>query len=149
LFADSTEAELRAFDRQAGEIWVERGTDLMREGARGVEFAVIADGRVQVARTGAVIADLGPGDFIGELALLDDRARTATVTTTARTRLLVLGPDEFASMMRDVPSVRAQVDDAAAVRREGVPVVPAPRVTPARMAPPPTARRRRLLGTWR
>ena len=148
LFEGSSEAELRAFDRLAGEIWVDRGSDLIREGTRGVEFAVIADGGVAVARGDVAIADLGPGDFIGELALLDDRARTATVTTTARTRLLVLGPDEFASMMRSVPGVREQVDAAAKVRREGVPVVPAPRVEPRRMTPPP-ARRRRFLWVWR
>jgi CRP-like cAMP-binding protein len=148
LFEGSSEAELRAFDRLAGEIWVDRGSDLIREGTRGVEFAVIADGGVAVARGDVTIADLAPGDFIGELALLDGRARTATVTTTARTRLLVLGPDEFASMIRSVPSVRAQVDAAARVRREGVPVVPVPRVEPSRMAPPP-GRRRRLLGVWR
>jgi CRP-like cAMP-binding protein len=148
LFQGSSEAELRAFDRLAGEIWVDRGSDLIREGTRGVEFAVIADGAVTVARGDVVIADLDPGDFIGELALLDERARTATVTTTARTRLLVLGPDEFASMMRSLPDVRRQVDAAAEVRREGVPVVPAPRVEPARMTPPPPARRR-VLGVWR
>ncbi len=148
LFQGSSEAELRAFDRLAGEIWVDRGSDLIREGTRGVEFAVIADGAVTVARGDVVIADLDPGDFIGELALLDERARTATVTTTARTRLLVLGPDEFASMMRSVPPVRAQGDAAAGGRREGVPVGPVPRVAPARMSPAP-APRRRLLRAWR
>jgi hypothetical protein len=126
LFAGSTEAELRVFDRLAGEIWVERGADLIHEGARGVEFAVVAEGGVIVERGGRQLAMLGPGDFVGELALLDGRARTATVTAVARTRLLVLGVDEFAAVMRDVPSVRGAVEAAAAVRRDGVPVVPAP-----------------------
>jgi hypothetical protein len=126
LFASSTEPELRVFDRLAGEIWVERGADLIHEGARGVEFAVVAEGHVVVERGGRALAVLGAGDFVGELALLDGRARTATVSAATRTRLLVLGIDEFAVVMRDVPSLRAHVEAAAAVRRDGVPVVPAP-----------------------
>lgn len=153
LFALADDAELRVFDRLAGEIWVERGADLIREGARGVEFAVIADGHVVVERGGHEVASLAPGDFVGELALLEERARTATVRATTRTRLLVLGVDEFAAVLRAAPTIRRAVAAAAAVRREGVPVVPAPALTtdaPARgrlsgLIPkqPPTTRRSR------
>lgn len=142
LFTDASDTELRTFDRLAGEITVERGRDLMREGERGVEFVVIVEGDVSVERGGQRLASLGRGDFVGELALLEHRARTATVTTLTPVRLLVLGVDEFEVVMRDVASVRVPVEAAAAVRREGVPVIPVPSVT---QVLPPARRRRSFL----
>ena len=66
--------------------------------------------------TGSGSTRSGPGDFFGEIALVDDAPRTATVTATAPTRLLVVGHREFHSMMEEFPEIAAQVMHAMANR---------------------------------
>jgi CRP/FNR family transcriptional regulator, cyclic AMP receptor protein len=85
------------------------GTVLARQGEIGREFLILLEGQVEVARDGKIIAVRGPGDFIGEIALLDNRPRTATVT--ARTDVVVeaLNRGEFASLLAEAPELSAQV----------------------------------------
>ena len=72
---------------------IDLGADhvLMREGGSGSEFFVIIDGTVRIERGGVKIRSLGPGDFLGEIALVDDGPRTATATTESPAKLLVVG----------------------------------------------------------
>jgi CRP-like cAMP-binding protein len=71
---------------------------------------------VNVDREGTVLATLGPGDFFGEIALLEGDRRTATVITATQVRALVMDADEFAQMVEEVPDVKARIDAAALER---------------------------------
>jgi CRP-like cAMP-binding protein len=88
----------------------------MREGATGQEFFVIVRGNVDVVRAGRHLRTLGPGDFLGEIALIDDAPRTATATAATDAALLVLAHREFHSLMDQFPSVRTSVLAALASR---------------------------------
>ena len=85
------------------------GKVLARQGEVGHEFLILLEGQVEVALDGKIIAVRGPGDFIGEIALLDNRPRTATVT--ARTDVVVeaFNRGEFASLLAEAPELSSQV----------------------------------------
>jgi CRP-like cAMP-binding protein len=69
-----------------------------------------------VVRNGRLVAGLGPGDFVGEIALVTGRPRTATVRTRGPARVLVLTASAFRTLMRDVPSIQSKVLTALALR---------------------------------
>jgi CRP-like cAMP-binding protein len=85
------------------------GKVLARQGEVGREFLILLEGQVEVARDGKTIAVRGPGDFIGEIALLDNRPRTATVTARTDVVVEVLNRGEFASLLAEAPELSAQV----------------------------------------
>jgi CRP-like cAMP-binding protein len=85
------------------------GKVLARQGEVGREFLILLEGQVEVARDGKIIAVRGPGDFIGEIALLDNRPRTATVTARTDVVVEVLNRGEFASLLAEAPQLSAQV----------------------------------------
>jgi CRP/FNR family transcriptional regulator, cyclic AMP receptor protein len=85
------------------------GTVLARQGEVGREFLILLEGQVEVARDGKIIAVRGPGDFIGEIALLDNRPRTATVTARTDVVVEVLNRGEFASLLAEAPELSSQV----------------------------------------
>ncbi|HSX22147.1 MAG TPA: cyclic nucleotide-binding domain-containing protein, partial [Gaiellaceae bacterium] len=89
---------------------------LTAEGARGKEFVVIVSGGADVRRKGRKINDLRAGDFLGEIALITGEPRTATVTTTKPSRVLVITAQAFRMLLRDVPSLQLKVLDALAER---------------------------------
>ena len=90
LFSRCTKKELAAIASEAYEFHPKEGTKLTRQGQRGREFMVIVEGSAEVVKNGRRVARLGPGDFLGEIALLCGAPRNATVTTTSPTRLLVV-----------------------------------------------------------
>jgi CRP-like cAMP-binding protein len=116
LFAGLGRKEIEEVGRLAEEIDVPAGRALMREGQTGQEFFVIVRGSVLVERGGRQIRSLGPGDFLGEIALVDDGPRTATATTASDSALLVVAHREFHSLMDQFPSVRECVLQALATR---------------------------------
>lgn len=116
LFADCSKRELEAILGVADEIDLPSGRELTKEGARGAEFIVLAEGAADVRRRGRKINTLGPGDFVGEIALISGVPRTATVTTSAPSRLLVLTASAFRKVLRDSPSIQLKVLDAVARR---------------------------------
>jgi CRP-like cAMP-binding protein len=95
---------------------VPAGKVLMRQGDTGVDMMIIVSGSVSVERDGNRLNTLGPGDFFGEIALLDGGPRTATVTSEEPTRLLVITHRDFHSMMDEFPEVADQVLNALANR---------------------------------
>lgn len=109
LFAGCSKAELQKIASLADELDLGEGATLIREGERGREFIVIADGTVRVTRKGKEIAVLGAGDFIGEIALVADVPRTATVTSTSPVRLLVVTDRAFRSLLEQMPSIAKKV----------------------------------------
>lgn len=116
LFADCSRKELEAVAAVADELDLPAGRELTREGARGAEFVVLAAGAAEVRRRGRKINTLGDGDFLGEIALLTGTPRTATVQTTAPSRVLVLTAGAFRKVLRDTPSLQLKVLDALARR---------------------------------
>jgi len=88
------------------------GVRLTGEGATGHAFFVICAGGAAVTAQGEEIATLGAGDFFGEIALLGEGRRTATVTTTSRSRILVLFGPDFSRFQATFPGVAAELDAA-------------------------------------
>lgn len=105
LFEQCTNREIAELDQATTEVEVPEGRILARQGDRGAEFVVIVDGKAEVTRDRTVIAMLGPGDFFGEMSLLDNQPRAATVKTTEPTRLLVMTIVAFKYVLSTMPSV--------------------------------------------
>ena len=98
------------------EVDLPAGRVLMKQGAYAGEFYVIISGNVSVERDGAHVRDLGPGEFLGELALLGNIARTATATCIDDGRFLVLGHREFHSLLSQYPTIQGAILHAVAER---------------------------------
>jgi CRP/FNR family transcriptional regulator, cyclic AMP receptor protein len=109
LFSDLNSRDLSELGALVDEVDVPSGKVLCQEGRPGDEFFVIVDGAVRVEREGRELAQLGPGQFLGEVALIDEGPRTATATTTTNGRLLVIGHREFHSLMDRYPSIETCV----------------------------------------
>jgi CRP-like cAMP-binding protein len=116
LFAGCSKRELGEIAAVADELDLPASRDLTREGASGREFLILVDGEADVVRKGRLVAGLGPGDFVGEIALVTGRPRSATVRTRGAARVLVLTAAGFRTLMRDVPSIQAKVMMALAQR---------------------------------
>ena len=116
LFSRCSKRELGQISRLVDEIDLPAGKELTREGDRGREFFVLVDGRAEVTRGGEHVADLGPGDFLGEIALVSGRPRTATVTATEPVEALVLTEQAFGGLMRGSPSLQQKILQAVAER---------------------------------
>ena len=101
LFARLPRRRLDLLSRTADVVEVPAGTELIREGERGREFFAISAGEVEISQAGRPIATEGAGDVFGELALLYGIPRTATVRTTASSRLFVLESRAFHSVLAD------------------------------------------------
>jgi CRP-like cAMP-binding protein len=109
LFEDLSRKELVQLERICEDLEVEPGRVLCKEGQTGQEFFVIVDGKLQVTRKGRRITTLGNGDFVGEIALLTELPRTATVTAETPVRLFVLTRREFDSLLDQNPKVERKV----------------------------------------
>jgi CRP-like cAMP-binding protein len=116
LFAGCSKRELAEIASLADEVDLPAARDLTREGASGREFLVLVQGEADVLRKGRLVASLGPGDFVGEIALVTDVPRTATVKTTQPTHALVLTRRDFRGLMKRVPSIQLKVLEALASR---------------------------------
>ena len=116
LFERCSKRELEEIASIADELDLPGGRDLTKEGARGAEFVVLVEGAASVRRKGRTIARLAGGDFLGEVALVTGRPRTATVTTTEPSRLLVITASGFRKLLRDTPSIQLKVLEAVADR---------------------------------
>jgi CRP/FNR family transcriptional regulator, cyclic AMP receptor protein len=116
LFARCSKRELTEIASIADELDLDAGSTLTKQGARGQEFVVIAEGAADVVRNGKRINSLGSGDFLGEIALITAQPRTATVKTTAPTRILVVSASDFRRLLRRTPSIQEKVLEALAER---------------------------------
>jgi CRP/FNR family cyclic AMP-dependent transcriptional regulator len=115
LFADVPDEELGQISTFAQEVTVDQGRELVREGDFSYEFMAIEEGEAEVSRNGQHLADLGPGDFFGEMGLLEKTLRNATVTAKTRMRLITLTGWDLKRMERHIPEaierVRATVEE--------------------------------------
>jgi len=109
LFQNLSKRDLARVSQIADEAHCEPGKVLMREGATGRELILIVEGSVRVMQRGMLIAHRGPGEFLGELALLDGEPRTATVIADEPCRLLVIHRSQFWQLLESVPSVQRKL----------------------------------------
>ena len=120
LFADCTRAQLNQISALTTGLHIPKGHVLIREGGLAGEFIVIRSGSARVTRAvdGRVVevADVGPGDFLGEMALLNGTRRTATVTAATDLDVLVSSVGEFRTILEIAPSVARKVRRASLAR---------------------------------
>jgi CRP/FNR family transcriptional regulator, cyclic AMP receptor protein len=116
LFERCSQRELGQIAMLADELDLPSARDLTREGAGGFEFIILVEGEADVVRGVRVVNELGPGDFIGEIALVSGKPRTATVRTRGPARVLVLTASAFRTLMHDVPSIKDKVLAAVTAR---------------------------------
>jgi CRP-like cAMP-binding protein len=118
IFSDLTKDELARVSRWTDEVSVPEGYALAREGQFAHEFFIIEDGAAEVIADGERIAELGAGDFFGEIGLLETERRTASVVATTPMELIVMFEREFRQMEREMPSVATRVRSAIRARLE-------------------------------
>ena len=109
LFEGLSKKALEELARLADDLEVPEGKVLTRQGDTGREFFVLMDGEVEVERDGQSLGRRGAGDFIGEIALIEDIPRTATVTAATPVRLFVLTGQSFRSVVEAQPEVENKV----------------------------------------
>jgi CRP-like cAMP-binding protein len=116
LFARCSGKALRQIAGIADEVRLAEGRELTRQGDRGREFFVLVDGTADVRKGSRKVNTLGPGDFLGEIALVTHGPRTATVTTTSAVDALVITGGDFRTLLRKSPDIQAKVLEALAER---------------------------------
>ena len=109
LFESLSSDERRAIAPYADEVEVPEGTELVRQGEFAYEFFVIDDGTADVMRDGERIAELGPGDFLGEMGIVAKLVRNATVVTTSPARVIVMTEQAMRSMTRTNQAVADRI----------------------------------------
>ena len=115
-FSGLSKEELEKLARWTFEVEVAAGEDLTTEGRLAHEFFVIEDGAAEVRQNGERIAELGAGDFFGEIGLLETQRRTATVTATTQLRVIVMSAQEFRRLEQELPAVADRVRSAIHAR---------------------------------
>jgi CRP-like cAMP-binding protein len=116
LFEGLSRDELRELAKVTEDLEVDAGKVLCREGETAQEFFVIVDGEVEVTKDGRRLSTLTDGEFFGEIALIEDLPRTATVTATTPLRFFVLTRQSFRSLIERQPEVESKVLRALAKR---------------------------------
>jgi CRP/FNR family cyclic AMP-dependent transcriptional regulator len=116
LFEGLSKKELAEIARVTEDLEVPAGKVLCKEGDTGQEFFVIVKGKIEVSRKGKPIAGRGGGDFVGEIALLEDTKRTATVTAATSLHVFVLTRQDFRRLVAANPRVERKVMQALARR---------------------------------
>ena len=109
LFKDLSKKHLKRIAQLATRLDLPAGKALTHEGEAGHEFVIVLDGEVEIRHGDEVVATRGAGDFVGEIALLADRPRTATVVAKTPVAIEVIGRREFLTMLDDEPEVAAQL----------------------------------------
>lgn len=109
LFAGCSPDELDEIDRLADEVRVPAGRTVMKQGDLGQEFALLVEGRAEIVKDGVPVATIGPGDYFGEVALLDSINRTASVVATTDLRLEVLDRRGFNTLLDDLPQLSRSI----------------------------------------
>ena len=117
LFAGLKRRDLDMVAQCADEIDVREGEALARQGEIGHEFFVVETGRAEVTRDGEHVAEIGPGGFFGEMALISDERRTATVTALEPMTAIVMSGQAFRGLRRNQPDVYETVKAEVAKRQ--------------------------------
>lgn len=116
LFESLGKEELRRIAQVADEVDVREGKELLHEERFAYEFMVIEEGEAEVTRDGEHVADLGPGDFLGEIAALDNGKRTASVTAKTSMCLVVISARDLRVLANSIPTLKQKLEATAAER---------------------------------
>lgn len=119
-FVECSPGELETVAKLSDDVEMREGQILMREGASGRECFFIAEGEAVVRIDGEVVATLGPGDIVGEMAVLDHEPRSATVVAASPLRALVMTAQQFSGVADRCPSVMRRVMGTLAQRLRAV-----------------------------
>ena len=119
LFQTVSDEELSQIAPFAEEVWVDSGTTLVREGDFSYDFFAIEEGEAEVTRGGEHVADLGPGDFFGEIGLLEKELRTASVVAKTDMQLVTLDGWDMKRMEKAMPEAVEKVRSVIETRRQG------------------------------
>jgi CRP/FNR family transcriptional regulator, cyclic AMP receptor protein len=109
LFEGLSKKQLRRVSVLMTPLDLPAGKVLTREGQPGYEFVIVLEGEVEVRQGDRVVATRGPGEYVGEIALLDKRPRTATVVATTPVSVEVLSRREFMSLLVEAPELSEQI----------------------------------------
>ena len=120
LFEDLSKDELDELAKRTDDLDFPAGKVLVKEGEIGGEFYVIMNGEAEATREGQSIATFGEGDFFGEVSLVQDVPRNATVTATTPIRCFVITRGRFLNLLDDQPAVERKVMRALAKRLSSV-----------------------------
>jgi CRP-like cAMP-binding protein len=116
FFSGLSKQELKRLAQWTDEVTVDEGYELAKEGQFAHEFFVIEEGTADVIQGGSRIAELGTGDFFGEIGLLETERRTASVIATSPMRLVVMFQSQFRQMEREMPTVADRIRSAIRAR---------------------------------
>ena len=114
LFAGLSKRELREVSRLTTRLDLSDGRELTQQGGRGYEFVIVLEGTADVIIDGEVVATCGAGEFFGEMALLEDRPRTATVVAGSEVIVDVIGRGDFSVLLDNHPQISEKVHAAMA-----------------------------------
>ena len=109
LFAGLNRKERQALAPRTDEIDLEQGRVIVREGEWPYEFFAIEQGTVEVRRGDQLLAELGPGDFFGEMGLVSDTRRNASVVASSPVTVIVMTAQAFRQTSREMPEVAAKI----------------------------------------
>lgn len=116
LFAACSTRELRRIAAIADELAIREGKVLTRQGGPGREMFILLDGKVKVERNGVQVNTLGPGDFLGEGALVLGKPRNATITAMTPLRALVISDVNFKQLLTEDTRISAKVHETLELR---------------------------------
>ena len=109
LFQGLARKDLQHLGRWTDEVDIPEGKSLAEQGTFAYEFFVIEDGTADVIQDGKRISTIGPGDFFGEIGLLESQRRTASVVATSTMRLIVMTSRDFSSMRSEMPHIAEEI----------------------------------------
>jgi len=109
LFADLSRSELEVVGQAATDLDLPAGRVLIKEGSSGHEMFVVTDGTLEVTTDGERLAEVGPGEFVGEMALLTHCPRNATVTATTDVTVIHLDGRAFGRMLEKAPQIAVKM----------------------------------------
>ena len=117
LFSDADENDLAKLGASAESVEFSERAEIIREGDFSRALLAIVEGTAEVTRGGERIATLGPGDVFGEVGVLDDALRNATVTATSPLKLIIMDQLEVQSLRQEAPKLYARIEELAETRR--------------------------------
>lgn len=118
LFSELSDADRIRLADQMKEVRLPEGAELIEQGDLSYKFFVLLEGNALVERSGRHLADLGPGDFFGEMGILGKQRRTAEVLAISPVRLAVMASWDLRSLLEEHPKIRYLVERVADERAE-------------------------------
>jgi CRP/FNR family transcriptional regulator, cyclic AMP receptor protein len=109
LFRGLSKKQLRLVSSLATRLNEPAGAVLTKEGREGYEFIIVVEGEIEVRKGDRVVATRGPGSYVGEIALLDNRPRTATVVAKTPVVIEVIGRREFHGLLAETPELSTEI----------------------------------------